>query len=416
MSYSEEMLDALDNQDLEAAGSALKQALAHDPVAVLEELGENLYHLGFTPEALEVFQHLLQRDSENTDYLLFLGELMAEESEFDAAFSYLDQIPQDSPAYPEALLDMADIYQLLELPEVAEQKLLQARTLLPNEEIIDFALAELYFSLNRFQEAAALYGGLVEAGKTELASVSLLERLGISLAMAGEFETAVAPLTQALDHEETEDRLFYLGYTYQQLHEDERAIALYQRLLEYNPEYATVYLHLGRLLQGQERLEEARSVLEQGLRYAPFQSDLFLMAAENAYRLHAEARAEEILNQALTIGEQQEEVVLALSNLYSHQERFSEVQKLYQDYPSDLPEALWDQARAANALEDYDEAFKLYALAYAGLKDEPSFMKEYGLFLREEGRIKEARQLLTHYLAHEPEDLEVQSILESLQE
>jgi hypothetical protein len=43
-------------------------------------------------------------------------------------------------------------------------------------------------------------------------------------------------------------------------------------------------------------------------------------------------------------------------------------------------------------------------------------MKEYGIFLREEGRLEEARHLLSHYLAHEPGDLEVQSILDDLSE
>ncbi len=43
-------------------------------------------------------------------------------------------------------------------------------------------------------------------------------------------------------------------------------------------------------------------------------------------------------------------------------------------------------------------------------------MKEYGIFLREEGRLPEALHLLQHYLAHEPGDLEVQSIVEDLLE
>ena len=36
-------------------------------------------------------------------------------------------------------------------------------------------------------------------------------------------------------------------------------------------------------------------------------------------------------------------------------------------------------------------------------------MKEYGLFLREEGHLPEAKQLLTRYVTLEPEDLEIVS-------
>ena len=82
----------------------------------------------------------------------------------------------------------------------------------------------------------------------------------------------------------------------------------------------------------------------------------------------------------------------------------------------DQPFALWNRAKAAYELEEFAEAAKYYALANEQLHHEIDFMKEYGLFLREEGRLEEALPLLTHYLAHEPGDLEVQSILDDLTE
>ena len=414
MSFSEQMLDALDNQDLEAADVAFANALENDPEDVLAALGENLYHLGFISQSRQVFEQLLEDDDENEDYLLYLGELAAEEEEYDKAFAYFDRIDETSDAYPEALLDQADIYQVLELPEVAELKLRRAQELLPEDDVVKFALAELLYSLNRFLEAASLYQDLLNDDEAEIGGVAIEERYGISLAMSGKFEEAVAPLRHVLEKEETEDRLFYLAYTYQQIGENERAILLYRKLLNANPEYTTVYVNLGKLLQEQELLDEAQDVLDQGITYAPFQTDLYLLAAENAYRLHDADKSQHLLEKALETGQQEEEVVLALSNLYATQEKFADVLALYQKHPSDLPQALWDQARAYNALENYDDAFKNYALAYASLKEEPSFMKEYGLFLREEGHLKEAKQLLRHYLQHMPEDTEVISVLDSL--
>ena len=43
----------------------------------------------------------------------------------------------------------ADLYQLQGMPEVSERKLLQAKELLPNEVIIDFALGELFYQQGR---------------------------------------------------------------------------------------------------------------------------------------------------------------------------------------------------------------------------------------------------------------------------
>lgn len=39
----------------------------------------------------------------------------------------------------------ADLYQVLGIPEVSEAKLLQAKTIAPEEPLITFALAELHF-------------------------------------------------------------------------------------------------------------------------------------------------------------------------------------------------------------------------------------------------------------------------------
>jgi len=108
---------------------------------------------------------------------------------------------------------------------------------------------------------------------------------------------------------------------------------------------------------------------------------------------------------------------LTLSNLYLNEERWQEaVLAIEKMEDNEQPHALWNLAQAYHAMEDFDLAAKYYEEANESLHHEPAFMKEYGLFLREEGRLQEAKQVLQHYLAHEPSDLEVQSILEDLLE
>ena len=48
--------------------------------------------------------------------------------------------------------------------------------------------------------------------------------------MLGDFEEAVPYLEAAVKEEQTDDRLFQLAFTYLQLHENQKAIALFQQL------------------------------------------------------------------------------------------------------------------------------------------------------------------------------------------
>lgn len=79
--------------------------------------------------------------------------LLAEEKFFgsiDLAFEYLEKVDKQSDYYPQSLLAIADLYQVIGIPEVSEAKLKEAAGLLPDEPLIQFALAELYFSVDQF--------------------------------------------------------------------------------------------------------------------------------------------------------------------------------------------------------------------------------------------------------------------------
>ena len=147
------------------------------------------------------------------------------------------------------MLAIADLYQVIGIPEVSEAKLKEAATLLPDEPLIQFALAELFFSVDRFAEAATIYEKLLASNIKEVSGISMQERFGQSLSMQGNFEAAIEPLEQALEEDRTDDRLFQLAFTYLQLKENEKAIYYLQELREMNPQYQSLYLYLGQALQ-----------------------------------------------------------------------------------------------------------------------------------------------------------------------
>ena len=111
-----------------------------------------------------------------------------------------------------------------------------------------------------------------------------------------------------------------------------------------------------------------------------------------------------------------DESLIMRSNLYLKEADYDGViATLEQLENPDDAFAQWNLAQAYNQLEEYDKAAQHYERANVELNHEPDFMKEYGIFLRDEGHLQEALNLLTHYLQHEPGDLEVQSIIDALQ-
>lgn len=417
MTYSEKMLDALDQEDFAEAQLQLNQAIKEDSKDILEELGESLLSIGFLEEAKQVFENLKSRHPEQKENNLPLAEIAVENNETDAALELLEEIGSDSELYPQALLVTADLYQVLGIPEVSESKLKEASRILPDEPLIQFALAELYLSMDRFNEAAFIYQHLLELGEEEINNVSIKERLGTTLSLEGDFENAVEYLEASLEEGETDERLFQTAFVYRQLKDNDKSIRYLQELRELNPQYRALYLPLAESLQEEELVEEAQTVIEEGIQENPYQVDLYHFASENSYRLHDAKKAEDYLLQALELGEKTEETLLTLSNLYINEERFEEAIKTVQQMEdTQNPYALWNLAHAYNELEDFEQAGQYYEQASVELKHEPDFMKEYGIFLREEGRLEEAKSYLSHYLEHEPGDMEAESILDDLSE
>lgn len=412
-SYSEKMLTALREEELSEANLMFEEALKKDSPELLASLAEELQSLGFLAETQRILEKLLTDFPEEDMFYLSLAEIAIEEDDIDKAFEYLEQIQPDSENYLESLLVTADLYQVLGIPEVSEAKLLQAKTLAPEEPLITFALAELHFSTNQLGEAINDYGQLQKQGIDEIANISLDERIGSAYSMMGGFEEAIPFLERALEKEHTSDRLFQLGFTYYQLHDHQKAINYLQELETLDPQYQSVYYYLTDSLKEEELLEEALAVAEKGIKENPYQVELQHLASEIAYRLRDSKKAEELLQQALETGEKTDETLLTLSNLYLNEEQPDKaIEMISQMDEEDNPYAAWNLAQAYNELEDFEASGTYYKQAYEELAHEPDFLKAYGLFLREDGQIELARKVLTSYLQLEPEDLEVQSLLE----
>lgn len=417
MNNGQKMLEALQNNQLDEANEFFKQALATDSHEQLYHLAEDLYHLGFLEETQMIYKQLLALYPKDDELKIGLAEIAIEANEIDSAMDWLLDIPEESEIFPQALLVLADLYQVQGLYEVSEQKLLKAKDILPDEPVIQFALAELHFSMGKYAQAIRAYEELMIQGYDEFTGINLANRCGSAYSALGDLDQAVEYLEQSVEENETVNALFELGVTYMQQKEFKRAIEMFFKLKDLDPSYTSVYPNLAQSLEEENQLEKAAEIVQEGLRMDQYNYELFAIGAEVALKLEQEETAEEYYLEAMALVPENESLQLAYSNLLLKQERLEEtvslIEKALGNGQSD-PQFYWNLAVANEKMEEYVQAEKAFEQAYLALRQNKDFLKTYIYFLKEAGNRTTIKQVLTDYLSIEPSDEEMLGILEEI--
>lgn len=365
---------------------------------------------GFLDEAKVILENLLSKYPDESDLRLRLADIYIEKEEDESAISILNEIDEDDPSHIQALLQLADLYQVQGLFEVAEQKLLKAKQIAPNELIIDFALGELYFSVGVYNKAVIYYEE-VSKEYDMLADVSIKDRLAESLAGIGKYEKALEYFKEG--KEKSPDKYFKYGVTATQAERNDIAISAWKKVIELDPYYHSVYENLAKAFQNEGMYKEAFEMAKNGIRHDSFNKELYFLAGSIAHQLQNE-ESEEFLREAIALDPDYTEATLFLVQTLKDQNRFHEIIELLESSKSmgtEEPLYDWELARAYKEEERYKEALESYREAYLHLKDDPDFLKEFGYYLTEEGLVSEAIPVFKQYLSISPDDFTVEEFV-----
>lgn len=369
---------------------------------------------GFLLEASKVLQTLLESYPDEAEFKILLAETYTELENDEAAIAILDEIGTDDPAYLQALIQLADLYESQGLFEVAEQKLLLAKNKAPNEEVIDLALGELYFSIGEFKKAVLYYE---QIKSDQLAHVAIHERLAESLAACGEYEKALDYFSQ-IDTPSI-DILYKHGLTAFQAKRYDIAISLWHKVIEQDPYYQTVYRVLAEAYEKENNIQKAYEMVKEGLKWDDFNKELYYYAGVLSHKLGENVESESLLRQAIALEPDYKQAVLLLIDILKETNAGDQIIELIlsiQDTGAEDPIYNWELARAYREEEKYEHALNAYNRAYTNLKYDSDFLKEYGFFLSEEGRMNEALPVLTLYLSHEADDDDTREFVNRLNE
>ena len=409
MNNSQQMLQALEEQDLTKAEHYFVKALENDPSDLLYELATYLEGIGFYPQAKEIYLKIVEDFPEVN---LNLAAIASEDGQIEEAFAYLEEIQADSDWYVSALALKADLYQLESLTDVAREKLLEALTY-SEDPLLILGLAELDSELENYQEAIQGYAQLDNRTIYEQTGISTYQRIGFAYAQLGKFETATEFLEKALELEYDDLTAFELASLYFDREEYQKAVLYFKQLDTISPDFEGYEYGYSQALHKEHQVQEALRITKQGLEKNPFETRLLLAASQFSYELHDASGAENYLLIAKEDAEDTEEILLRLATIYLEQERYEDILDLQSEEPENLL-TKWMIARSYQEMDDLDSAYELYQELAGDLKDNPEFLEHYIYLLRELGYFEEAKVNAQSYLKLVPDDVQMQELIERL--
>ncbi|VTA36666.1 TPR domain protein [Streptococcus pneumoniae] len=409
MNNSQQMLQALEEQDLTKAEHYFAKALENDSSDLLYELATYLEGIGFYPQAKEIYLKIVE---DFPEVHLNLAAIASEDGQIEEAFTYLEEIQADSDWYVSSLALKADLYQLEGLTDVAREKLLEALTY-SEDSLLILGLAELDSELENYQAAIQAYAQLDNRSIYEQTGISTYQRIGFAYAQLGKFETATEFLEKALELEYDDLTAFELASLYFDQEEYQKATLYFKQLDTISPDFEGYEYGYSQALHKEHQVQEALRIAKQGLEKNPFETRLLLAASQFSYELHDASGAENYLLIAKEDAEDTEEILLRLATIYLEQERYEDILDLQSEEPENLL-TKWMIARSYQEMDDLDTAYEHYQELTGDLKDNPEFLEHYIYLLRELGHFEEAKVHAHTYLKLVPDDVQMQELFERL--
>lgn len=412
----EKVLEKINNGEFEEAYRHIhtiqNSGLEDDMFVLAEKLAE----LGFVEKAFGLYEQLLATHPEEGELLLALAEICIELDKEDEALEFVKQVKLHDPVYPSALLLEADLYALQGLDEVAYEKLIEAKKILPDEMIIDFALGEQCYAQGRFQEAIHYYETVLKESN-EIAGISLYQRIAESYSSCGLFEEALPYYEQSIEKKVELHSLFQYGLTAFQAGHYKTAVQKLEQLKLMDHEYNSLYYYLASSYEQQNDYKSAYNTIKEGIKQDEFNKELYFKAAKMALKLNHQEEAVAYFRESIALDPGYLEAGITLAKYFINQEMYEECVETLEsmkEYGESDPQFDWLLALCFNQLEEFSKAKQHYLDAFETYQHNEEFLQDYGYFLIEEGNMKVAEEIFNKLLTISPWNEEYLSVIENL--
>lgn len=394
------LIDDINLQKLDNLDSRVNDALTSNNDDALFILGETLYNFGLTPQGLEVFRTLYHKYPDESELLIYFIEGLMSENQTDEALEYLSQVAIST----EKLMLEADLYQQINMTEVAIDKLIEARELEPNDPIIHFALAEMLYFDGQYLRATREYEVVLDTGEYEVNGINLFARMADCALQSGNYSDAINLYDEINEDEMTSEDFFKKAIAYEKNDITHEAIKITKNLLSKDPDFIQGYFYLQSLYENEKNYPDAIETGKEGLRLNQFYKELMVSTGSLEIE-HGDANeGVKLLKQALEVDNAYHEPLLILSDLFRNEEDYEAIIALlsYVDEDDLDPVFMWHLAHAFGQEERDKEAQHFFELAYPTMKTQSAFLSDYYYYLIEIGYKEKAKTILQQLIEMDP--------------
>jgi len=414
LSKADKVMETIDDGDFSKVDGLIQESLKEDDDQTQFSLAETLMSRGLSVQAKTIYQHLLVNYPSEGQILSRLAEIAVSDGDSDQALDYISQITPDSPAYAENLLVSADIYQSLGLYEVSEQKLLEGIREFPDEEVFKFALAEVYFDENKFNQALTYYDMLLDMGIKNYSGISIVLRKASSLAGDGQYEDAISEYEKLNALELNEDAQFQLGFLYNQVKNYNKSISVLENLLDTNRDYPTAYPVIAEDYLNIKKNADAFKYAQLGLNLNELDDRLYQIAFDAGTSEDAN-NAIKILETGIKKVENPMPLVIKLSDYYVTKGQFKANLDLLDGREiNNNPKLIWNLAKSEFETDDVNKAQEDILTVLDEFKDNLDYLSDLVEILRSTGNKEVLQAALRLYLKQDPDNEQMQELLDSL--
>ena len=382
------LIDDINLQKLDNLDSRVNDALTSNNDDALFILGETLYNFGLTPQGLEVFRTLYHKYPDESELLIYFIEGLMSENQTDEALEYLSQVAIST----EKLMLEADLYQQINMTEVAIDKLIEARELEPNDPIIHFALAEMLYFDGQYLRATREYEVVLDTGEYEVNGINLFARMADCALQSGNYSDAIN-LYDEINEDEMTSEDFFKKQSRMKNDITHEAIKITKTFYQKIPilfKDISIYNHFMKMKNYPDAIETGK----EGLRLNQFYKELMVSTGSLEIE-HGDANeGVELLKQALEVDNAYHEPLLILSDLFRNEEDYEAIIALlsYVDEDDLDPVFMWHLAHAFGQEERDKEAQHFFELAYPTMKTQSAFLSDYYYYLIEIGYKEKRKQ------------------------
>ncbi|MGV3243964.1 tetratricopeptide repeat protein [Staphylococcus sp. 11261D007BR] len=400
------LIDDINLQKLDQLDTRVQEALHSNDDEALFVLGETLYQYGLIPQGLEVFRTLYTKYPSESEILIYFIDGLISENQIDEALEYLNDVELST----ERLLLEADLYQQINMIDVAIDKIEQALDLEPSDPIIHFALAELLYYDGQYIRASREYDTVLETGEHEINGVNLFSRLADSSLQSGNYSDALSWFDELSEEEMTSEDYLKRAIAYEKNDFTQEAIKSVKTLLHKDPDFMQGYYFLQQLYENEKDFPNAIDIGLEGLKLNQFYKELMYSTGALLIEYGDQNEGVRLLKQALEVDPAYQEPLIMLADFFRNEEDYEALIELiqYVDEEDMDPKLMWQFAYAYGEEERDKEASHFYELAFNDLNEDIDFLKDYYYYLIETGQVAQAKSVLESLLSLDPNNPEWQ--------